>query len=91
MQLRVAQEVYLRSLLLETNRRDERGVETGYSMHFLEKKVCLETTAVVFKEEREVPDALTKRARAVGGDENLTRRSSVGVDEVRGDWVYVRG
>ena len=80
--------MYLRSLLLEINCRDEREVKTGYSMHFLEKKVCLEVT-VVFEQEREVSDVLSERARAVVGYGNRTRGSSV--DEVRGDWVYVRG
>ena len=72
----------------EIARGNEREVEAGHCVNFLEEEECFETV-VVLENEREVSDALGRGACTVGGDENRVRRTRV--DEVRDDRVNVLG
>ena len=78
----------MRAFAFETARGNEREVEAGHCVDFLEEEECFETV-VVLEDEREDFDALGRGACTVGGDENRMRRSRV--DEVRDDRVNVLG
>jgi hypothetical protein len=80
--------MYVRAFAFDIARGDEREVETGHGVGFLEEEECF-VTVVVLEDKREVPDALGRGACTVGGNENRMRRSRV--DEVRDYRMNVLG
>ena len=80
--------MYVCAFAFEIASGNERKIEAGHCVDFLEKEECFETI-VVLENERKVPDALGRSACTVGGNEDCVRRTRV--DEVQDDRMHVLG